>query len=270
MCVCVCVCVCVGVCVRVRVCLHVLVRACVCVCGVVWCVAMIPCVIIIPSLQVNNLITTNYSITQRIPTDQPLACQCLINDNSDITASDNANIPAAAQSTALSIHCVRGYTVELTSLLWVGLIPVATSSPALPVVDCPSVPLNPPPIDDGNYTMFIRQSRRTDSANGLQTSFDPVDVIPYEDGIIPGGGAPVICYSSMNVSELVNYEPPGDLAVNLCTRGYCRGDARSLWYLADVNYPCVENREGVLCGQCKPGFAVTLYTTVSVCGCVGV
>lgn len=235
------------------------VGGCGCVCGCA-CVSVWVIILTLPTLQVNYLITTNYSITQRIPTDQPLACQCLVNDNSEIIDT--------AQVTTLSIHCVRGYTVVLSSLLWVGLLPTATTSPALPVVDCPSLPLNPVPIDDGNYTMFISQSRMIDNENGLQTSFDPVDVIPYEDGIIPGGGAPVICYNSKNVSELVNYEPPGELTVNLCTRGYCLGDARLLWYVADVNYPCVENREGVLCGQCKPGFAVTLYTTVSVCVCV--
>ena len=88
-------------------------------------------------------------------------------------------------------------------------------------------------------------------------------MVSYEGGIVPGRGAPVKCYQGSNVSELVDYIPPGKFSIKFCTRGYCRGNPLSSWNLADVDYPCRENREGPLCGQCKSGYAVTLYSTVS-------
>ena len=73
------------------------------------------------------------------------------------------------------------------------------------------------------------------------------------------------CFRGSNVSELVAFNEMADseFSIELCTRGYCRGDIRDDWYLVDDDYPCVEHREGPLCGQCKPGFALTLYSTVS-------
>lgn len=73
------------------------------------------------------------------------------------------------------------------------------------------------------------------------------------------------CFRGSNVSELVEFNEMSDseFSVELCTRGYCRGDIRDSWYLVDNDFPCVEHREGPLCGQCKPGFALTLYSTVS-------
>ena len=97
----------------------------------------------------------------------------------------------------------------------------------------------------------------------IKYQFQSVDVVPFE-GVVPGGGAPVKCYQGYNVSQLVDYVPPGEFSVEFCTRGYCRGNPLTTWYLADVNYPCAENREGLLCGQCKPGYAVTFYSTVSL------
>ena len=93
-------------------------------------------------------------------------------------------------------------------------------------------------------------------------SFDPLDVIPYADGLIPGGGAPVYCFNSTNVSELVDFRQAGEFSIEVCSRGYCRGDLRDSWFVANVDFPCVDNRQGPLCGQCKPGYAVTLYSTV--------
>ena len=194
-------------------------------------------------------------MTQRIPSNQPLACQCFIHDNRTFSP-----LPGAV---AISTECVQGYTVLLSSIYWAGRIPMETGPSPLPQVTCPAIPPNPPPVDDGGYTEWVRQSRFNDSANGISVGFDPVDVVPGDNGVIPGGGAPVICYNTSNVSELVVYVPTGEFTVDVCTRGYCRGDAQSSWFLSDVSFPCIENREGVLCGQCKEGFAVTVYATVS-------
>jgi len=75
--------------------------------------------------------------------------------------------------------------------------------------------------------------------------------------------APVKCYQGNNVSELVDYIPLEEFSIKFCTRGYCRGNPLSSWNLANVDYPCRENREGPLCGQCKLRYTVTLYSTVS-------
>ena len=206
------------------------------------------------ALQVNHLILTKFSVTQRIPTGQPLACQCFIDRN---------RISLIPGGDATTTQCIQGYTVLISSVYWAGLIPMETGSSPLPEVPCPPVPSSPPPVDDGGYSDWVRTSRFTDATNGNSGGFDPVDVVPGENGVIPGGGAPVVCYVTRNVSELIEYRPQGEFTVDVCTRGYCRGDARSAWFLSDVDYPCIENREGVLCGQCKEGFAVTVYTTVS-------
>ena len=142
---------------------------------------------------------------------------------------------------------------------------MGTNPSPLPTEPCPELPINFIPIDDKNYSIWISQSRRIDASNGISAGFDPLDVVPYQNGATPGGGAPVVCYDTRNVSELIEYKPPGEFTVGICTRGYCRGDAESMWFLSDVDFPCIDNREGVLCGQCSHGYAVTLYTTVRIC-----
>ncbi len=206
----------------------------------------------------NELLLTNFSVTQRIPSDQPLACQCFtLNDVVEQRYKSNFLDDTT---------CIQGYTVELSSLYWAGYIPMATGPSPLLIEPCPEPPIDPTPIDDSNYTIWVRESRRIDSSNGISAGFDPVDVVPYQNGATPGGDAPVVCFNTRNASELVQYKPPnGEFTADICTRGYCRGDADSAWFLSDIDYPCIDNREGVLCGQCKPGFAVTIYTTVSQC-----
>ena len=203
------------------------------------------------SPQVNSLLTSVYADTQRIPEDQPLACNCL-----------NENGPSDVQSYlnphALSFPhtCIRGYTVELNGILWAGLIPRGDSTPLyLPSVSCPAVPPDSEPITNA-LTRFILEAR-------VNTTLDPVDVVTYEQGVHPGGGAPVRCFHS-NITELVTYSPDGDFSLEFCTRGYCRGSLLSSWFVSDEDYPCISERGGVLCGQCRSGFAVTTYSTVSV------
>ena len=139
-------------------------------------------------------------------------------------------------------------------------------------VDCPDISNDAVLIEDG-LTEWIMEERAELVANGSKSiselSFNPVDVVPYEGDILPGGGAPIKCFEGQNVSQLVEFEPTEDaeFSIEVCTRGYCKGDVRSNWYLVDVNYPCVVHREGPLCGECKPGYAVTLYSTVSTSMC---
>lgn len=213
-------------------------------------------------LQVNELILTNFSMTQRIPSHQPLACHCF--------ESPNVSVDFNSRLLSFSHTCINGYTVELNSVLWAGLIPTGekhrdvTNHPSR--VDCPEIPEDAEPVED-SLTQWLMEARKDQSARGQATdlTFDPVDVVPYEGAITPGGGAPVKCFEGLNVSELIDYNARVDseFSIEFCTRGYCRGDVRSTWYLVDVDYPCSDHREGPLCGKCESGYAVTLYSTVS-------
>ena len=81
-------------------------------------------------------------------------------------------------------------------------------------------------------------------------------------GVHPGGRTPITCYRGNDVSALVRYKPAGEFTTEFCTRGYCRGDIRNSWVLSDVDYPCIVTREGLLCGKCREGYALTSYYTV--------
>ena len=200
--------------------------------------------------QVNSLLSSLYKETQRIPVDQPLACNCL-NETGPVTSDLNQ------LALAISHNCIRGYTVQLNSILWAGLIPRGNSAPLFPPsVPCPSLSPDFVPVTN-ELTTFILENRMT---------FDPVDVVTYERGVHPGGSGPIRCFHA-NVSELVSYKPDGEFTVEFCTRGYCRGDPRSSWFLSEEGYPCISEREGVLCGQCRSGFALTTYSTVSPLSC---
>ena len=90
----------------------------------------------------------------------------------------------------------------------------------------------------------------------------PVDVAKYEGDILPGGGALVRCYSTLNVSLIIGTEPDRTL-IYPCPSGYCKKTDTSTWVSSNSNGPCSDNREGFLCGQCKEGFAVTPLSNVS-------
>ncbi len=213
-------------------------------------------------LQVNQLLLTEFSMTQRIPSDQPLACHCF----------DSPNVSVEFSSRLLSFphQCIDGYTIELNSELWAGLIPTGekhrTISDHPSRIDCPEIPADATPVPD-SLTQWLMVARKDQIARGQATdlTFNPVDVVPYEGEITPGGGAPVKCFEGQNVSQLIDYNAmlDSEFSIEFCTRGYCRGDLGSTWFLVDVDYPCSANREGPLCGSCEPGYAVTLYSTVS-------
>ena len=208
--------------------------------------------------QVDELIMNNYSSTQRIPLDQPLACQCYMDSNVHFGSIENK----------YRAQCVGGYTVNLNGILWAGLIPTQNSDRGLD--ELPTSPCLDPSSDSGiqsdPFTVLIKEAR-TKQLELLGAAQDPdanpIDVIPYQGVVLAGGGAPVKCYSNYTIAELVDFRVSGEFSIDLCTRGFCRGNTETDWYLGDVGYPCVENREGILCGQCKSGLSLTLTTTVS-------
>ena len=212
------------------------------------------------SSQVNTLLNTTFLMTQRIPTDQPLACQCF----------SSSNLPSKFSSDILNLphRCIDGYTIQLNSILWAGQIQTKDSGSQLArypsTVPCPDIPIDATPVDDDLSQYF--QMLLEDEANTTRGNFDPVDVVPYDGGVIPGGGAPVLCFN-YSIPDLIDFKPQGEFSIEYCTRGYCRGNSRSNWFVVDVDYPCVENRMGPVCGQCTPGHAVTMYSTVSNCVC---
>ncbi len=206
-----------------------------------------------------ELIGGKYRTTQRIPTNpfQPLACHCFTQETSRVQFSKRVE--------SLNSVCIDGYTVQLSGSLWAGLIPEDGSkeggaSEFPPYVPCP-LANETEPIED-NLTSTVNRYRQMASNSSL-VNFAPVDVIPYMGLVGPGGGAPVKCFE-LNISEVVTYEPQSAVfSIELCSQGYCLGDARSSWVVVNESFPCAENRMGPLCGQCKPGYAVTLYSSVS-------
>lgn len=209
--------------------------------------------------QVRQMINT--SITQRIPTDpyQPLGCHCFKLDDSLVKFS--------AEVESLPSECIVGYTVSLSGSLWAGLLPGdgdEMDGEYPPTISCPDLEggenISSSYIQD-SLTSFIMRYR-TMAFNNRRLNFDPVDVIPYKGIINPGGGAQVKCFN-FTVSEVVNHKSSAIFSIEQCSQGFCQGDSSTTWVLANVSYPCAANRMGVLCGQCKPGFAITLYSTVS-------
>ena len=205
--------------------------------------------------KVDDLILRNYSNSQRIPVHQPLACQCFI----------DSNVQFSKLVDKYDSYCIGGYTVNLNGILWAGLIPNTTELIDLPTTSCFSSGINETSQSDS--LSILIEDARAQQLRVLGASQDPdgnpIDVIPYQGVVTPGGGAHVKCFSNYTIDELINFEANGEFSVDLCTRGFCTGNSETSWYLSDVNYPCTENRQGVLCGQCKDGLSLTLTRTVS-------
>ena len=206
--------------------------------------------------QVNHLILTKYRSTQRIPHDQPLACQCY----------KDSNVQYSEAVKFYKSMCISGYTVELNSAIWGGLIPINGSSiQELPTVPCFNISNASNILLDAFSANIYAARKKQMEVLGIteDPNTNPVDVARYYQGkVVPGGGAPVKCYANYSIRELVDFRPNGEFSVDVCLRDFCRGNSQTYWYLSDVDYPCVTNREGTLCGQCKPGFSQTLTSTV--------
>ena len=212
--------------------------------------------------QVRQMIYT--SITQRMPTSpyQPLGCHCFKLGQPFVKFSE--------QVESLPSECILGYTVSLSGSLWAGLLPrggdeIKNDGEYPPTILCPNLKeegdVAPSNIQD-SLTSFVLEFRRM-AFNTHRLNFDPVDVIPYKGIINPGGGAPVKCFN-FSVPEVVKYKSSAIFSIEQCSQGFCQGDSSTTWVVANVSYPCAANRMGALCGQCKPGFAITLYSSVSV------
>ena len=209
----------------------------------------------------------------RVPAKQLLSCICYSSTN----ASFDLFPPICIDGYTVQLNslpsadlfppiCIDGYTVQLNSLLWAGYLPVngLNTVDELVTSPCPSASNSTDPNQLDRYSAWMVQERDFQmerAGSGSNPAANPVDVQPYFGVVIPGGGAPVRCYLGYNMSYLVEYKPNAVFSVDVCTRGYCQTDSTS-WFLSDVDYPCVENRQGPLCGQCKPGLALTLTTTV--------
>jgi len=197
-------------------------------------------------------------VTQRIPTglSQPLACHCF-KDTSLVTFSRFVQ--------QYDSECILGYTVQLSSSIWGGLFfedGKAVDDIYPPTVPCPSQETVPGNFTfSDNLTNFVIDLRRMELLD-QELNFDPVDVVPYLGLVSPGGGASVMCFDK-NVSEVINHKSRGVFTIEQCGQGYCRGDGRDTWVVANVSFPCADNRMGPLCGQCKPNYSVSLYSTVS-------
>ena len=212
------------------------------------------------STQTSQMIST--SITQRIPIDpfQPLGCHCL--NRFDF-------LDRSRFSEFLPSECILGYTISLSGSLWAGLLSESGDQDEMEgnpsSIPCPNFEgenISIADVQDSLTTFVLEQRMMDNNSQIVRLNFDPVDVVPYNGIISPGGGAPVKCFN-LNVSEVVAYEPTALFSIEQCSQGYCQGDSSTTWQLANVSFPCAANRMGILCGQCKPGNAITLYSTVS-------
>ena len=100
----------------------------------------------------------------------------------------------------------------------------------------------------------------------LDIFLSPDDVVTYEGNAVPGGGAPVMCYSTTDLDAVLAVNVSRESVIENCPNGYCERTPSGFWITSDVSSPCVDTREGVLCGKCKPGYAVTPQSNVSMRG----
>ena len=204
----------------------------------------------------------DYSYTQRIPRPQLLACNCITDKpcNNQLKYDDTKNV-----------DCILGYTIQFGGLHWAGIIPPVNSDHnALASLSSPCTPVSstPPftdPLTEWTAWAFSHDSNRSrQSAASEIVAANPIDVAPYLGFIKPGGGADIMCFTGINISDLVEFKDKGEFFYDLCVPGYCKAGITEYWIVTDVDYPCDNNREGILCGQCKPGYAVTPQSLICV------
>ena len=98
------------------------------------------------SLQVQDLIVKQYTVTQRIPDNDLLACRCISNFYNGFGSP--------------TVSCIRGYTAVLSNLLWMGPIP-GTGGDADEVgleVPCTTERVNP--IPEISLTNWVQWNAR--------------------------------------------------------------------------------------------------------------
>jgi len=202
-----------------------------------------------------------YSYTQRIPHPQILACKCITDElcHGKLDLDHGSNI-----------DCIQGYTVAFDGLYWAGIVPpvdnnhntlASLSSPCDTVPSVTSYTNNS--MEWASWT-FIHVSNSTRRSASEAVAANPIDVAPYLGYITPGGGAEIMCFTGIEISSLIEFQEEGEFFYDLCVPGYCKADITESWIMTNVSYPCVDNREGILCGQCKPGYAVKPQSWVCV------
>ena len=204
----------------------------------------------------------DYSYTQRIPRPQLLSCDCI----ADGSCKDRLGHDAAE-----AVDCILGYTIEFRGLYWAGIVPpVDNNRDTLASLSSPCTSMSSTMPYTNNVTEWTSWSFNhvsegtTRSIASEIVAANPIDVAPYLGTITPGGGADVICFSGINISYLIEFEEEGEFFYDYCVSGYCKADITEYWIMTDVDYPCDDNREGIMCGQCKPGYAVKPQSLVCV------
>jgi len=221
-------------------------------------------------LQVNLLLQRDFSFTQRIPTPDVLSCDCI--------ADGSCSYRNPGYDIASPVDCILTYTIQFGGTYWAGMIP-PTKGERNTLMSLSSSCDTPPSSDV--YTNSVTQwvawtlmhsSNRTRQLANPESSIsemeeaianNPIDVAPYLGFIVPGGGADIMCFKGYNISYLIEFQDKGEFFYDLCVGGFCKADLTDDWILTNVSYPCEDNREGIFCGQCKPGFAVKPLTWVS-------
>ena len=167
-----------------------------------------------------------------------------------------------------SVDCIRGYTIRFPGAYWAGIVPpVGGNHTTLTSMSSPCNTTSSAKHFTNNMTEWVswtqnhehiyNRTRKRFRTIGSETiAANPIDVAPYVGKIIPGGGAEILCFNDIYISSLIEFPEKGEFFYDLCVPGYCKADITEDWIITDVNYPCDDNREGILCGQCKPGYAV--------------
>ena len=211
--------------------------------------------------QVKSLLQEKYSHTQRIPQQQLLTCNCIADGSCNLHGYDPVE----------GATCALGYTVAFSGINWAGIVPpVNGNHDTLKSISSPCTTVTAAMPFTSNLTKWATwefnhaSEGRTRSTGSEGVAANPIDVAPYFGIITPGGGADILCFNDINISNLIEFKDKGEFYYDLCVPGYCKADIEESWIITNVSYPCNDNREGVLCGQCKPGYAVKPQSWVCV------
>ena len=103
------------------------------------------------SLQVQELIVNEYTVTQRIPNDNQLACQCISDSYKGFASS--------------TVSCVRGYTAVLSNHLWMGPIPRTRGEADEAELEVPCATERVNPISPSSVTNWVQWNTRLRCVN---------------------------------------------------------------------------------------------------------
>lgn len=98
------------------------------------------------SLQVQELIVKQYAVTQRIPDNNLLTCQCI----SEVYRGFASH----------TVSCIRGYTAILSNLLWMGPIPGTEDDADEAELEVPCAIERVNPIPEVSVTNWVQWNAR--------------------------------------------------------------------------------------------------------------